>query len=139
MPKLVTINIPTRSGLSTMSGYVANIPLVEGEAPVKFLIEIDPDTRDPRTLTHYASGMQFAPRLNDYALAHYLRWGTYSTPRTKHQLARIAVADAVARAGIDKVREVIAAAPVLNPEPRRRATGQGQAVDQEARDLTPSP
>jgi hypothetical protein len=125
MPKLVTINAATRSGLQPMSGYVANIPLVEGEAPVKFLIEIDPDTRDPRTLTHYASGQQFAPRLLDYALAYRLRRGSSAGTLTKHQLASMAVADAVARVGIDKAREVIAAAPVINPEPRRQRRGRG--------------
>ena len=114
MPKLTTITVPTVNGTRTMSGYVANIALVEGEAPVKFLVEIDPDTRDPRSLTHYASGMQFAPRLLDHALAYRLRRGSYAVTLTKHDLARLAVADTIARVGIDRVREALAAAEVVN-------------------------
>lgn len=133
-----TIRIPRADGTTdTISGTPVLLPLVEGEPPVRFLIEVR-EANGIGNLVHYASGQIFYSRLNDAGTLHFIRTGSRLTPRG---MARAAVNAVVARMGGDtaRIHAVIAAAPVLNPEPRRRTTSQGQAGDQEAKDLTPSP
>jgi hypothetical protein len=120
MPKLTTIIVPTVTGTRAMTGYVANIPLNIGrtdlpDAPtVKFLIEIDPLTKEPCSLTHYASGMSFYSHLLDINLQYRLRKGSYAKRLSKRALAEEAVSETVKRLGLDAVLNAINPAPVIN-------------------------
>lgn len=120
MTKLTTITIPTVSGTATMTGYVANIPLNIGRtdlpyAPtVKFLIEIDPNTKQPRTLTHYASGWSFYAHLPDINIAYRLRKGSNAPRMSPRAMAEEAVFETVKRLGLDAVLTALDKAPVIN-------------------------
>lgn len=120
MTKLTTITVPTVKGTATMTGYVANIPLNIGrtdlpDAPtVKFLIEIDPSTKEPRSLTHYASGLSFYSHLLDINLAYRLRKGSNASRLSPRGMAEEAVFDTVKRIGLDAVLNAINPAPVIN-------------------------
>lgn len=119
-----TIRIPRADGTTdTISGTPVLLPLVEGETPIRWLIEVR-ESGDVGNLVHYASGQIFYPRLNDAGTLHFIRTGSRLTPRG---MARAAVNAVVARMGGDtaRIHAVIAAAPVLNPEPRRKRYGNG--------------
>lgn len=119
MSKLTTITVPTETGVSTLTGRVANIPLNIGrtdmpDAPtIKFFIEIREDG-SVGNLTHYATGKIFYRRLNDLALSYRLTYGSYAKAPTARQLAEDAVFNVVRRLGVDAVLNALRDAPVLN-------------------------
>lgn len=121
MSRTTSIRIPTRNGIEMQTGTIVLLPLVEGEAPVRWLVERHEDG-GWGNLTHYASGQTFYPMLRQRLSLHRLRTGKRLTMRGA---VREAIDEVVERIGIDKVRRVLALAEVLNPLPYRKRYGDG--------------
>jgi hypothetical protein len=124
MPRLTTIRIPTRDGINTLTGTVHLMPLVEGGTPVRLIVEQREDG-SIGNLTHYASGWQFYPRLEDLRVIHRLDHGSYAPRMTVREAVRTAIDRVVAANGLAVVEQRLAAVPILNPEPRRQRRGRG--------------
>lgn len=119
MSKLTTLTVPTATGTTTVSGYVANIPLNIGrtdmpDAPtVKFFIVVDANGK-PENLTHYASGKMFHSHLLDANISYRLRHGTDAPRLSNRALAEEAVFNAVKNFGLPAILKALNEAPVIN-------------------------
>lgn len=117
MPKLISYRAPAldkKTGKIVSvekQGYVANLYL--GNVQEKFVLQVDANGA-PECLVHYATGQKFGDALNQIKVKNMLAYG--SAHRTSDRdAAKQIITETAAALGIDKVRQVIAAATVYNP------------------------
>ncbi len=114
MPKIVTYKVPAldKGKIVTIEkhGHVAH--LYVGNVQEKFVLQLGFDGA-PEHLVHYATGQKFGGTLNSVKVRNMLAYGS-AHRTTDRAAAEQIIAETVAKVGIDKVRAVMASAPILN-------------------------
>jgi len=114
MPKIVTYKVPAldKGKIVTIEkqGHIAH--LYVGNVQEKFVLQLGFDGA-PEHLVHYATGQKFGDTLNSVKVRNMLAYGG-AHRTTDRAAAEQIIAETVAKVGIDKVRAVMASAPILN-------------------------
>ena len=114
MPKIITYKVPAldKGKIVTIEkqGYVAH--LYVGNVQEKFILQLGFDGT-PEHLVHYATGQKFGEALNSVKLRNMLAYGS-AHRTTDRDAAEQIIAETITKLGIDKVRAVMASAPILN-------------------------
>lgn len=114
MPKIVTYKVPAidKGKIVTIEkqGHVAH--LYVGNVQEKFVLQLGFDGA-PEHLVHYATGQKFGGTLNSVKVRNMLAYGG-AHRTTDRAAAEQIIAETIAKVGIDKVRAVMASAPILN-------------------------
>lgn len=104
----ITFNIATPEGPVSVNGE--KILLDVGGKKEAFAVHADSDGRGPKRLTHFATGRIVIPAAA--FLAVKVQRGMRTSDR---EAATVTLRNLIDRIGVDKFRETVGAAPVINP------------------------
>jgi hypothetical protein len=114
MPKITVYKVPAldKGKLIQLEkqGYAVN--LYVGDVQERFMLQLDSNGA-PDCLVHYATGQKFGDTLNSVKVRNMLAYG-HAHRTSDRAAANQIIAETIARIGLEKVRDVMRAAPVIN-------------------------
>lgn len=115
MAKLVTYKVPALDKGKLVyvekQGFTAR--LYVGNVQEHFMLQVNA-FGEPECLVHYPTGQKFGDTLNSVKIRNAMAYG-HAHRTTDRAAAEQIIAETVARVGLDKVRAVMKAAPIVNP------------------------
>lgn len=114
MSHLVTYKVPAmdKGKIVYLDKQGKTAKLYVGNIQEHFVLQVDAEG-NAEHLVHYPTGQKFGGTLNSIKVRNMLAYGSAHRTNDRAAAEQI-IAETVARVGIDKVRAVMASAPVIN-------------------------